>query len=178
MRTTTPRLTLRPFTTADAPALHAYLGDPEVVRFEPYGPLSAQEAETETQRRVDDPRFIAVERTEDRVLIGHVYRSLTELAAWRTWTVGYVFNPEFGRRGYATEAVRAVIDDCFRVQGAHRLTAQCDPVNVRSWQLLERLGLRREGHELRSASFSTGPDGEPVWHDAYRYAVLAEEWRG
>lgn len=178
MHAHTPRLSLRPFTPADGPALHAYLRDPEVVRFEPYGPHTAEQAAREAARRAEDPRFVAVERIEDGVLVGHVFRARVEPSSWRTWTVGYVFNPEFGGRGYATEATRTVIDDCFAAEGAHRVTARCDPRNAPSWRLLERVGMRREGHELRCASFEDGPDGRPVWHDAFLYAVLAEEWPG
>ena len=39
MQIITKRLLLRPFTGRDWPALHRYLSDPQVVRFEPYGCL-------------------------------------------------------------------------------------------------------------------------------------------
>lgn len=122
------------------------------------------------------PRFVAAERTADGVLVGHAYRVPHRPEAWRTWTVGYVFHPAHGGVGYATEATRAVVDHCFRAEGAHRVVARCDPRNAPSWRLLDRLGMRREGHERRCASFRGGADGAPEWHDAYLYAVLAEEW--
>lgn len=173
---TTPRLVLRPFTAADGAALHAYLGLAEVVRFEPYGPVTRDGAEREAARRAGDPRLVAAVRREDDVLVGHVYCAPEGPPAWRTWAVGYVFDPRYGGVGYATEAARAVVDHCFRAEGAHRVVAGCDPRNERSWRLLERLGMRREGHERRCASFEDDADGRPVWHDAYRYAVLAQEW--
>jgi [ribosomal protein S5]-alanine N-acetyltransferase len=178
MPPSTAHLTLRSFRADDAGRLHAYLGDPEVVRFEPYGPHTVEQAAAEARRRATDPRFVAVEGGPDRMLIGHVFRAPVGPESARTWTVGYVFHPASGRQGFATEATRAVIDDCFRSQGAHRVTARCDPRNDRSWRLLERVGMRREGHEVRCASFRTGAAGRPVWHDAYLYAVLAEEWSG
>lgn len=176
MHTTTPRLALRRFTADDGPALFDYLSRPDVVRFEPYGPLTRGEAIAEATRRAGDPRFVAVERSTDGILVGHVFRAPDGPPEWRTWTVGYVFHPEHGGQGYATEATRAVVDDCFRDQHAHRVTARCDPRNAPSWRLLERLGLRREAHELECASFESGPDEQPVWHDAYLYAVLDREW--
>jgi RimJ/RimL family protein N-acetyltransferase len=36
--------------------------------------------------------------------------------------------------------------------------------------------MRREGHHKKPAFFKKANDGRPVWHDAYQYAILAEEW--
>lgn len=69
-----------------------------------------------------------------------------------------------------------MIDDCFTAEDAHRVTAHCDPRNARSWRLLDRVGMRREGHERQCASFTDGPDGRPVWHDASLYELLEQEW--
>jgi len=60
--------------------------------------------------------------------------------------------------------------------GVRRVVARCDPRNEASLRLLERLGLRCEAHHLQGATFRTGADGEPIWHDTSGYALLAEEW--
>lgn len=175
MHRTTERLTLRPFTADDGPALHGYLSRPDVVRFEPYGPMSLVACTAEATRRANDRRFVAA-CLPDGTLVGHVFHALEEPADWRTWTVGYVFHPDHWGHGYATEATRAVVDHCFIEQDAHRVVARCDPENHRSWQVLERLGLRQEAHEHRNASFRTGVDGLQIWHDSLLYAVLDAEW--
>ncbi|WP_236686785.1 GNAT family N-acetyltransferase [Cellulomonas sp. FA1] len=168
---TTERLTLRDFRPDDGAALHAYLGDPDVVRFEPYGPQDRAACDRQAAERADDPRFVAVWHGD--VLVGHVY--LAPAPQPLTWELGFVFHPAHGGRGYATEAARALVDRTFAA-GAHRVVAGCDPRNERSWRLLERLNMRREAHLVEAATFRTAPDGTPVWHDAYRYAVLAREW--
>lgn len=86
-----------------------------------------------------------------------------------------MFHPDHWGRGYATEACRVLLDAVFD-DGAHRVVAHCDPANARSWALLERLGMRREGHSLRAVAFGCDPEGGPVWRDEYTYAVLEEEW--
>ncbi|WP_448631138.1 GNAT family N-acetyltransferase [Cellulomonas soli] len=71
----------------------------------------------------------------------------------------------------------AVRFEPYGVIGAHRVVARCDPRNTRSWSLLDRVGLRREAHQRQAASFEDDEHGQPVWHDTFQYAVLADEWR-
>jgi len=56
------------------------------------------------------------------------------------------------------------------------VVARCNPQNRSSWRLLERLGFRSDGDQVRSASFASNDAGEPKWHDTYLYATLADEW--
>ena len=55
--------------------------------------------------------------------------------------------------GYATEAARALVNDAFTNNNAHRVIARCNVLNTASWKLLERLGMRREGHLLQNVWF-------------------------
>ncbi len=172
----TPRLVLRRFRPADAAALHAYLSRPEAVEFEPYGTMSAAECEGLAADRADDERFLAVcLRSGD--LIGNLYLAPDGPPHWRTWTIGYVMHPDHWGHGYATEAVTTLVVDLFDRRDAHRVVARCDPLNTRSWRLLERIGMRREAHQLAAASFADDAEGRPIWHDVFQYAVLADEPR-
>ena len=172
----TDRLALRRFTPADGPALHAYLGRPEAVEFEPYGPLSAEQATGAAAERAADARFWAVDLRPGAGLVGHLYLAAVEPEWWRTWELGYVFHPDHWGQGYATEACAALLNRVF-ASGAHRVVAGCDPANTRSWTLLERLGMRREAHSVRPVAFARDSEGRPLWQDAYRYAILGDEWR-
>ena len=51
-----------------------------------------------------------------------------------------------------------------------RVTSACDGRNAASLRVMHRLGLRREGHLVRSA-FAEGD-----WHDEHLFALLREEW--
>ena len=169
----TPRLTLRRFTAEDWPDLYDYLSQPETVRFELYDPFDEAQARAEAARRAGDAAFWAVCLRETGKVIGNVYLARGEFA---TWEMGYVFNGCFRGRGYATEAAGALVNAAFAEEGAHRVIAMCNPENAPSWRLMERLGMRREGHEIRNVWFRRDEAGEPVWQDTYRYAVLREEW--
>jgi RimJ/RimL family protein N-acetyltransferase len=41
---------------------------------------------------------------------------------------------------------------------------------------MERLNMRREGHYKKPVYFKLDSEGKPLWHDAYEYAILEEEW--
>lgn len=171
------RLLLRRFEATDGAALHGYLSRPEAVRFEPYGVHSLAQSETEALRRSRSPDFWAVCLATSEVLVGNLYFHREDPADWLTCELGYVFHPDHWGQGYATEAVTGLLDTAFAAWEIHRVVAHCNPANVASWRLLERVGFRREGHLVRNASFAAGPDGRPVWQDTYLYAVLADEWR-
>ena len=68
------------------------------------------------------------------------------------------------------EAFECLIEAAFLQLDLHRVVADTDPENTASWKLMERLGLRREGHLKQSLWF------KGRWVDEYVYAVLREEW--
>ena len=59
--------------------------------------------------------------------------------------VGYSVIPARRRRGYATEAARAVVDWALDQPGVEVVVAGCDPGNVASIRTLERIGFARAG---------------------------------
>ncbi len=168
----TRRLTLRRFCATDAAALHAYLSDPAVLRYEPYPPFTLEQAESEAVRRADNPAFYAV-CLQSGALIGNVYLARGE---FDTWTLGYVFNRQYWGHGYATEAATAIIAHGFDVLGARRIIAYCNPLNTSSWRLLERVHMRREATMLQEVYFHTDDAGQPIWQDTYVYAMLKQEY--
>jgi RimJ/RimL family protein N-acetyltransferase len=85
--------------------------------------------------------------------------------------LGWVFDPAFGGKGYATEAVRALVGLCFGPLGLRRLHADCFYDNEPSWRLMERIGMRRELHTVKESLHRT-----KGWLDGLSYALLAEEW--
>jgi RimJ/RimL family protein N-acetyltransferase len=70
-----------------------------------------------------------------------------------------------------TEAARAVMDWAFRTYSFNRMYAWCDPRNISSWRVLEKLGMKREGL-LRSHLKWNGE-----FHDALYYGILRSEWK-
>ena len=77
---------------------------------------------------------------------------------------------EYWGKGLATEAARAVIGWAFQTSGINRVFAYCDPRNVGSWRVMEKIGMRREG-VLRSHLKWNGE-----YRDALYYGILRDEW--
>ncbi len=169
----TARLRIRQFSPDDWRDLHEYLSQEDVVKFEPYGVFSEDESKAEAVRRAGDENFYAVCVKDTGKLIGNIYLAKQE---FDTWELGYVFNARYQGRGYATEAAAALVDDAFVNRNARRVIAMCNPLNVPSWKLLERLGMRREGHLLKNIYFKKDERDRPIWQDTFEYALLAEEY--
>lgn len=170
------RLMLRAFVPADRPAYDAYHGRPEVYRFL-YAPVPAGQALEKQFAAALSTRFaadgdtlrLAVVRREDAALIGEVLLTLANTAALQA-EIGYIFNPDHAGAGYATEAVRRMLEIGFTRFGFHRIFARLDPLNAGSVGVVERLQFRREAHFLQNDRFAG------VWGDEVIYALLRTEW--
>ena len=170
------RLILRDFDSSDGNELFEYLSDPDVVRYEPYETYTLVEAINEAASRENNKAFIAICLKESGKLIGNLYYSKTEPDYIDTYEIGYVFNREFQGKGYATEAVKRLLDHIFSNLKAHRVVAFCNPENTPSWNLLERLGFRREAERIDNMFFKRDAKGNPLWFNSYQYALLANEY--
>jgi len=169
----TGRLLLRKFTPHDWRDLHEYLSQEAVVKYEPYEVFTEDASKKEAARRAENNSFWAVCLKDNGKVIGNIYLAKQE---FDTWELGYVFNADYQGMGYATEAAKAVIDAAFKNENARRIIAMCNPLNQPSWKLLERLGMRREGHLLQNIYFKKDSNGCPIWQDTYEYGILAAEW--
>jgi len=172
----TERLIIRRFKEADWEDLYEYLSKEEVVRFEPYDIRSEIECKQEAASRSKNKAFWAVCLRDSNKLIGNIYFQQLEPEKFLTWEIGYVFNPVYWHKGYATEATRRIMQYGFEELGVRRIIAKCNPLNTASPKLLERLGMRREGHFKKPAYFKETAEGKAIWHDCYQYAMLEEEW--
>ena len=178
MQMGTERLIIRNFKAEDWEDLYEYLSSEEVLRFEPASASSEEDCRKLALERARGNIFLAVCLKETLKMIGHIYFGRVEPFEYKTWEIGYIFNPLYYGMGYATEASRRILKYGFEQLNAHRIIGMCDPENYASWKLLERLCMRREGYFKKPAFFRKDISGKPIWHDAYHYAILSEEWNG
>ena len=167
----TERLLLRPFRESDYDDLFAFLSQLENDEFEGYPGISYETGREHLAYRLGSEEFYAIELTGSGKVIGNIYCGKRDFAARE---IGYIVNKRYQQRGFATEALSAVIAQAFR-EGAHRVYAECDPRNVPSRKLLEKAGLRREAHFRQNIWFRRDENGAPIWKDTLVYAILENE---
>lgn len=176
MQIESKRLLLREFSLSDCPEVQAYTSDPEVVKYMPFGPTTEDQTREHLSQcmatAAEQPRRIyelAVVMRAENHLIGTATIALHPQER-RHASFSYLVHRQYWGNGYATEAMRTLIDFAFRVLQLHRLEDTCDTRNLASARVMEKLGMRREGH-LRETIWKDGQ-----WYDEYIYAILAHEW--
>ena len=171
----TARLVLRAFRPEDAGDLYDYLSDGRVYQFEPGDPIDREQAGRMAADLAGSADFWAVTLQAQPKVIGQLFFKQTEPLHLLTWELGYIMSPSFQRQGYGAEAAAALVSHAFQAKPIHRIVANCNPQNIASWKLLERIGFRREALLRQSVFFRLDAAGEPLWTDTFVYARLRTE---
>ena len=170
------RVYLRRFRVDDYNDVYEYLSLEEVVRYEPYSPMSLEECKKETIQRSNSASFYAIILKSEEKLIGNIYFNQKQPYKYMTYELGYVLNPKYQLQGYATEAVHIILKHGFTKCNVHRVIANCNQNNLRSIRLLERVGMRRETDSKQDVFFNYAINGDPNWLDSYMFAILSDEY--
>lgn len=173
-----PRLTLRPYTIGDLDELYAIQSRPEVCRYLYWTPRDREQVLESLRQKINataldgdgDTLTFAVVLADTGQLIGDVQLILLS-RVHRQGEIGYVFHPDLGGHGYATEAAKVVLQIGFEEYRLHRIVGRIDGRNTASARVLERLGMRREAHFVQNEFVKS------EWTDEVVYAMLAREWQ-
>lgn len=170
----TQRLEIRPMRKGDREDFFAYRSHPEVTKYQSFRPSQIQDVDAfVAQMESARPNItgswyqVAICLRENGRMIGDIGMHFLDDEQTE---IGYTLSPEYQRKGYAAEAVYAVMGYLFGTLGKHRIIASVDPDNSRSMALLERLGFRKEAHFHESIR-----EGRK-WLDDCIYAMLKYEW--
>lgn len=167
----TERLRLREITPYDRENLFEYLSNEDVIKYygqEAFVHLTQAEALIDffaTNFRENRGIRWGIERKGAQGLIGTVgFHALS--AKHRRAEIGYEIHPDYWRKGYASEAVKSILQYGFDALDLTRIGAVVFTENAASHQLLEKLGFEREG-VLRNYMYQNGAS-----HDTYVYSLL------
>jgi RimJ/RimL family protein N-acetyltransferase len=172
----TPRLLLRPLHTSDTASLVAYRSLPEVARYQSWDSYTFADAEALIAKLLNvipnTPGTwfqLGIEEQATGELIGDCGLHFRGDEPQQV-ELGITLAPSRQKCGYATEALRAVLEYLFEMLGKHRVSAVTDVENQTAANLLRRLGFRQEGHFVEHVWY------KGAWGSEFLFALLRRDW--
>ncbi|EUJ28849.1 ribosomal-protein-serine acetyltransferase [Listeria floridensis FSL S10-1187] len=172
MEIQTERLVLRPFEDKDFEDTRQIYTNPKVCKFLLEEPWTEGEARNKFQNKLEKASL--TKESGYSIAVDYNGKVIGSMAIWYTemrdtLEIGYVFSPNYGGRGLATEAVRAVLEYAFNELDVHRVQANLDARNAASEKLCRRVGMRKEAHFIQDF-WSKGE-----WTDSFVFGMLRSD---
>ena len=162
----TARLVIRDFNLNDANDLYEILGDDETMKnCEPAYDFEKTRKFLEEFCVAKKGAFAAVLKESGKV-IGYI---LFNSWGGGVYELGWIFNKNYWRQGYAYEACSELMTYGFREMNIHKVVAETIDVE-KSVRLMEKLGMKREGIQRSQMKDSFGNRA-----DLYLYGKLQSD---
>lgn len=175
----TDRLILRTIGDGDAALQYRLLNTPTVMArlggVKELHEIEAKHAKAGAMQAKEGFSFLMMIEKGTGELVGHcgLKRVDNPLAKNRgDHEIGWLVREDRWRRGYAQEAMRAMLEWAFGRIGAPHVVALTSQANVPSWKLMEKLGMRRR-EDLDFADPAYPPEDNPT----ILYSLAAADWK-
>lgn len=164
---------LRPLAVADTDAVHDWARREQACRYQAWGPNSREQTAAFVAAAAGSWTVRPQTRFSYAIEVdGHVGGSADlYLRGPSTAEIAYIMHPRLWGRGVATTAAREMLRIGFADLSRHRIFATCDPRNVASGHVLQKIGMTYEGRMRGTEHIRDG------WRDSDLYAILADEWQ-
>ncbi|MRX56139.1 GNAT family N-acetyltransferase [Bacillus idriensis] len=166
------RLLLREFTESDWIGVHKYASKEKVCQYQDWGPNSEEESQAFVKQVLVDaakkPRtryMFAIVLKKEEKMIGAGEINIRDFNH-KNGEIGYIINPDYWGRGIATDVAKLLIEFGFSTFNLHRIFAYCDPRNIGSKKVIEKVGMTMEGRLRENLLIKDG------WRDSLLYSVL------
>lgn len=172
------RLIFRKFEQSDFPVIYDMLSNIENMKYRSSEPKTKEEAhkyldwaiECAEQEHCVNFRY-AVVRKNDNSLIGSCELYYTDKDPVE---VAWELHRDYWRQGYGTEIGKTLLYLGFDILNLRRIIADCNTLNLGSWGIMEKIGMRKEAHFIKSVKGNSALNNE--WCDKYQYAILRDEY--
>ena len=165
----TPRLRIRPMTSADVPALKEWMPDRSIYTYWGKDPGKSDKDPSLLFQKAEKPSksfHLGIEEKASGKVIGDFWVYLIEND--RMASIAIRLASACQGRGYGTEALSAMTAFCFEYTELQRLWTEVDIRNIPSQRILEKCGYTREGLIRQGKMVNT-------WCDYYIYGILASD---
>ena len=166
MHIETKRMIIRDFFADDIYDLHETLGDDETMKScEPAYDFKKTQSFLMDFCIAKKGALAAVQKESGKV-IGYILFKPLEKSVYE---IGWIFNKNYWRQGYAYESCSKLIMYAFDTLNAHKIVAEAID-SEKSVKLMEKLGMKREGVQR-----SHTRDNDGNWADLYLYGMLQDD---
>ncbi len=159
---------LKTIEESDYDDLKEYLTDEFTMRFFDHGILG-EDGIRDLMKRTN--RVFLIVHKRDKKVIGHFFYG--DWFMTQTKEIGWVLNKEYQNQGIITELGKHFIKFAFEEDKMHRIVATCQPENIASKRVCEKIGLRLEG-EFKKCIYVKRTD---EWWNELFFAILDEEYK-
>lgn len=161
----TERMMIRDYTMDDLKDLHEILGDAAVMKH--CEPAYSMEKTSDflSEFCISKKGAVAAVHKDSGKMIGYILFNLFEEGVYE---IGWIFNKNFWRQGYAYESCKAVMEYAFHELHAHKIFAEAIDT-VKSVGLMKKLGMQLEGVQRNQTK-----DNDGNWADLYCYSLYKD----
>jgi len=170
------KIILRPCKLGDFEAIRKHRQDPENRRY--IGPPEDDSTTREIVELLCEPWKLVSGRWNGFVIclpkntdkaIGEIVFKIDDWENQR-FEIGFQIHHSAAGKGICTEAAQLLINHLFSDFGVFKVVAKCDPRNIASYKVMEKLGMKKEA--VFKQHYRIGDE----WTDQLDYGLLASEW--
>ena len=174
---TTSRLNIRNLKSQDLSDFHFYRSNPDVTKYQGFDVMTVEQASEFIKGQLDKEFGKAgewvqygIENKATGKLIGDCAIKLDQHDV-RIAEVGITISHFEQKKGFAKEALLAILTFLFDIKEIHRVVEIVDSENIASINLLKSTGFRQEGHFIENIFF------KGKWGSEFQFAMLKREWK-
>lgn len=171
-----PRLIIRDLVLSDLDDFYKYRSNPEITKYQGFDVMTIEQSrdfilENSSKKFGKAGEWVqyGIENRSTKQLIGDCAIKLNQYDV-RIAEVGITISHHEQKKGYAKEALLAILTFLFESQNIHRVVEIVDAENNASISLLLSLGFRIEGYFIENIFFNR------KWGSEFQFAMLKREW--